>query len=87
MMSLWTKKILTAIKGSDILRTMKIDGKICGAVFRNSEAEAGISYTGNEGVVEIKLQSDIHSSSSYTYVLSHSCAKRLVEQIRLALDF
>jgi len=48
---------------------MKIDGKICGAVFRNSEAEAGISYTGNEGVVEIKLQSDINSSSSYTYAL------------------
>lgn len=87
MMSLWTKKMLTAIKSSDILRTMKIDGKICGAVFRNSEAEAGISYTGNEGVVEIKLKSDIDSSSSYTYVLSHSCAKRLVEQIRLALDF
>ncbi len=66
---------------------MKIDGKITGAVFRNSEVEAGISYTGNEGVVEIKLKSDINSSSTHTYVLSHSCAKRLVEQIRLALDF
>ena len=66
---------------------MKIDGKITGAVFRNSEVEAGVSYTGNEGVVEIKLKSDKDSNSTHTYVLSHSCAKRLVEQIRLALDF
>jgi len=66
---------------------MKIDGKITGAVFRNSEVEAGTSYMENEGVVEISLKSDINSTSSYNYVLSHSCAKRLVEQIRLALDF
>lgn len=66
---------------------MKIDGKICGAIFRNSEVEAGVSYTKNEGVVEISLKSVIDSPSTNTYVLSHSCAKRLVEQIRLALDF
>jgi hypothetical protein len=66
---------------------MKIDGKICGAIFRNSEVEAGISYTKNEGVVEISLKTDLDSPSTNTYVLSHSCAKRLVEQIRLELDF
>ena len=66
---------------------MKIDGKICGAVFRNSEVEAGISYVENEGVVEISLKSHIDSNSTNTYVLSRSCAMRLVEQIRLALDF
>ena len=66
---------------------MKIDGKITGAVFRNSEVEAGISYIENEGVVEIKLKTDINSNSTNTYVLSRSCAYRLVEQIRLALDF
>jgi hypothetical protein len=66
---------------------MKIDGKICGAVFRNSEVESGISYIENEGVVEIKLKTDINSNSTNTYVLSRSCAYRLVEQIRLALDF
>jgi len=68
---------------------MKIDGKICGAIFRNPEVEAGISYMENEGVVEISLKT--HKDSNYnptnTYVLSHSCAKRLVEQIRLALDY
>jgi hypothetical protein len=66
---------------------MKIDGKICGAVFRNSEVESGISYIENEGVVEISLKSHIDSPSTNTYVLSRSCAMRLVEQIRLALDF
>lgn len=66
---------------------MRIDGKITGAVFRNSEVEAGISYIENEGVVEIKLKTDINSNSTNTYVLSRSCAYRLVEQIRLALDF
>lgn len=66
---------------------MKIDGKITGAVFRNSEVEAGISYIENEGVVEIKLKTDINSNSTNTYVLSRACAYRLVEQIRLVLDF
>jgi hypothetical protein len=66
---------------------MKIDGKICGAIFRNSEVEVGTSFTKNEGVVEISLRADIGSNSTNTYVLSHSCAKRLVEQIRLALDY
>jgi hypothetical protein len=66
---------------------MKIDGKICGAIFRNSEVEAGTSFTQNEGVVEISLRAHIDSSSSNTYVLSHACAKRLVEQIRLALNY
>jgi len=66
---------------------MKIDGKITGAVFRNSEVEAGISYIENEGVVEISLKSHKDSNSTNTYVLSRSCAYRLVEQIRLALDF
>lgn len=66
---------------------MKIDGKICGAVFRNSEVEEGISYVENEGVVEIKLKAHKDSNSTNTYVLSRSCAQRLVEQIRLALDF
>ena len=66
---------------------MKIDGKITGAVFRNSEVESGISYIENEGVVEVKLKSHIDSNSTNTYVLSRSCAMRLVEQICLALDF
>lgn len=66
---------------------MKIDGKITGAVFRNSEVEAGISYVENEGVVEIRLKTHKDSYSTNTYVLSRSCAMRLVEQIRLALDF
>jgi hypothetical protein len=66
---------------------MKIDGKICGAVFRNSEVESGISYIENEGVVEISLKAHKDSNSTNTYVLSRSCAMRLVEQIRLALDF
>jgi hypothetical protein len=65
---------------------MKIDGKICGAVFRNSEVEVGTSLM-DETVVEISLRSHIDSNSTNTYVLSHSCAKRLVEQIRLALDY
>ena len=66
---------------------MKIDGKICGAVFRNPEVEAGISYIENEGVVEISLKCHKDSNSTNTFVLSHSCATRLVEQIRLALNF
>lgn len=66
---------------------MKIDGKITGAVFRNSEVEEGISYIENEGVVEIRLKAHKDSNSTNTYVLSRSCAMRLVEQIRLALDF
>jgi hypothetical protein len=66
---------------------MKIDGKISGAVFRNSEVESGISYIENEGVVEISLKAHKDSNSTNTYVLSRSCAMRLVEQIRLELDF
>lgn len=66
---------------------MKIDGKISGAVFRNPEVEAGISYIENEGVVEVRLKAHKDSNSTSTFVLSHSCATRLVEQIRLALDF
>jgi hypothetical protein len=66
---------------------MKIDGKIWGAIFRNSEVEAGTSFTKNEGVVQISLRADIDYNPTNTYVLSHSCAKRLVEQIRLALDY
>ncbi len=65
---------------------MKIDGKICGAIFRNSEVEVGTSFTQNEGVVEISLRADIDSNATNTFVLSHACAKRLVEQIRLALN-
>jgi hypothetical protein len=66
---------------------MKIDGKICGAIFRNPEVEAGISYMENEGVVEISLKAHKDSNSTNTFVLSHACAKRLVEQIRLTFDF
>jgi len=66
---------------------MKIDGKISGAIFRNSEVEVGTSFTKNEGVVEISLRADINYNPTNTYVLSYACAKRLVEQIRLALDY
>ena len=66
---------------------MKIDGKICGAIFRNPEVEVGTFFETNEEVVEISLKTHKDSNSTNTYVLSHSCAKRLVEQIRLALDF
>ena len=82
-----SKICLIVLERSDILRTMKIDGKICGAIFRNPEVEAGISYMENEGVVEISLKTHKDSNATNTFVLSHSCAKRLVEQIRLALDF
>lgn len=66
---------------------MRIDGKITGAVFRNTEVEEGISYVENEGVVEIRFKSHKDSNSTNVMVLSRSCAMRLVEQIRLTLDF
>lgn len=66
---------------------MRIDGKITGAVFRNPEVETGISYVENEGVVEVRLKAHKDSNSTSVFVLSRSCAMRLVEQIRLALDY
>lgn len=60
---------------------MKIDGKISGAVFRHVETETGISYTGNEKVIEVRLKSHNDSNSTNVYILSKEAAMELAHQL------
>lgn len=67
--------------------TLKINGKIGGAVMNVIEVEAGRSFVTDEKVVQLSLKSSHDSNSSYNMVLSKRAAKRLIDQLVVATTF
>jgi hypothetical protein len=69
------RKVLTAIKGSANIKTMKIDGKLTGAVHRYVELEVGPAYTNpKEEVIELQFRSSVDSNSTNCIVISKEVA-------------
>ena len=74
--------VLSFPERSDILRTMRIDNKIGGVVFRVVKTDKGPAYLNpEEEVIEVSLKSDNDSNSTNVYVLSKEAAKELSHQL------
>lgn len=70
-----------------MIKTLRVDNKIGGTVFRHVETDKGPAYLNpKEQVIEVRLKSDKDSNSTNIYVLSKEAAKELVYQLNGQLN-